>query len=192
MEHKVMDYTFKDWIVKNGYRKYVKIEGKDWQIAMDYERLEEEEIYDGKWVLLTNTEYSSKECALYYKSLSQIEQGFRALKTEIETGPIYHWTTRRIRSHVFICFLVLLVKAAFEKALEKIDPKAVYSEVIQALKDVKANLIRVKDRELILRTTLPEKAHLGFKAAGIRIPGDVLYLDQENVVPTSAQISLTH
>lgn len=185
MEHKVLDYTFKDWIVKNGYRKYVKIEGKDWQIAMDYERLEEEKIYDGKWVLLTNTEHSSKDCALYYKSLSQIEQGFRALKTEIETGPIYHWTTRRIRGHVFICFLALLVKVAFEKALEKIDPKAVYSEIIQALKDVKANLIRVKDRQLILRTTLPEKAHLGFKAAGIRIPGDVLYLDREAVVPTS-------
>ncbi len=182
---KVEDYSFKDWIVKNGYRKYIKLEGKDFQITMDYERLREEKIYDGKWVLLTNTEYSSKECALYYKSLSQIEQGFRALKSEIETGPIYHWTTRRIRGHVFICFLALLVKAAFEKALEKIDPKSVYSEVIQALKDVRANHFRVKDQVLILRTALAEKAHLGFKAAGIRIPGDILYLDQESVVPTS-------
>jgi transposase len=190
--HKVADYSFKDWIVKNGYRKYIKLEGKDFQITLDEERLEEEKIYDGKWVLLTNTEYTSKDCALYYKSLSQIEQGFRALKSEIETGPIYHWTTRRIRGHVFICFLALLVKIAFEKALEKIDPKAVYSEVIQALKDVKAALFRVKERKLILRTTLPEKAHLGFKAAGIRIPGDVLYLDQESVVPTSDQISITH
>ena len=168
------------------------VEGKDFQITMDEERLEEEKIYDGKWVLLTNTEYSSKECALYYKSLSQIEQGFRALKTEIETGPIYHWTTKRIRGHVFICFLALLLKIAFEKALEKIDSKAVYSEIIQALKDVKATKIRVKNRELILRTALPEKAHLGFKAAGIRIPGELLSLDQESlpadrqgVVPTS-------
>ena len=189
---KISDYSFKDWIVKNGYRKYIKLEGKDFQITMDDERLEEEKIYDGKWILLTNTEYASRDCALYYKSLSQIEQGFRALKSEIETGPIYHWTTRRIRGHVFICFLALLVKIAFEKALEKIDPKAVYSEVIQALKDVKATLIRVKDREIILRTALPEKAYLGFKAAGIRIPGDALYLDLENVVPTSAQNSITH
>ena len=187
-----MDYTFKDWIVKNGYKKYVKIEGKDWQIAMDYERLEEEQIFDGKWVLLTNTEYSSKECALYYKSLSQIEQGFRALKSEIETGPIYHWTSRRIRGHVFICFLALVVKVAFEKAIEKLDPKAVYSEVLRALKQVKATMIRVKDRQMILRTALPEKAHLGFTAAGIRTPGDLLYLSPENVVPTSARISVTH
>lgn len=192
VEKKLRDYSFKDWIVKNGYRKYVKLEGKDFQITMDYQRLEEEKIYDGKWVLLTNTEYSSKECALYYKSLSQVEQGFRDLKSRIETGPIYHWTTNRIRGHVFICFLALLLKIAFEKALEKIDPKAVYSEILQALKDVKATKIMVKDREMILRTALPEKAHLGFKAVGVRIPGDVLYLNQESVVPTSRAISLTH
>ncbi len=185
LEKKVSDYSFKDWVVKNGYRKYLKLEGKDFKIQMDYERLEEEKSYDGKWVLLTNTEYSSKECALYYKSLSQVEQGFRDLKSRIETGPIYHWTTQRIRGHVFICFLALLLKIAFEKALEKIDPKAIYSEILQALKDVKATKILVKDRELILRTTLPEKAHLGFKAAGIRIPGDVLSLNQASVVPTS-------
>jgi len=189
---KVMDYSFKDWIVKNGYKKYVTIEGKDCQIKMNEERLEEEKIYDGKWVLLTNTEYSSRDCALYYKGLSQVEQGFRDLKNRIETGPIYHWTTRRIRSHVFICFLALLLKVAFEKALEKIDPEAVYSEVIQALKDVKASKFQVKDREIILRTDLPQKAHLGFKAAGMRIPGDILYLQEESVVATSAQIDVTH
>lgn len=188
---KVMDYSFKDWIVKNGYRKYVKIEGKDWQITMDEERLEEEKIYDGKWVLVTNTEFTSRECALYYKSLSQVEQGFRDLKSEIETGPIYHWTTRRIRSHVFICFLALLLKVAFEKALMAVDPKAVYSEVIQALKDVKASKFQVKAREIILRTNLPEKAHLGFKAAGMRIPGDILYLQEEPVVTTSVQNDVT-
>jgi transposase len=192
LEQKVQDSTFKDWVIKNGYKKYVHIEGRDWQIKMDYKRLEEEKIYDGKWILLTNAEYSSKECTLYYKSLSQVEQGFRDLKSEIETGPIHHWVTRRIRAHVFICFLALLLKAAFEKALEKIDPKAVYSEVMRALEAVKATKLRVKDREIILRTTLPELAHLGFRAAGIRIPGDVLYLSPQttptvgkNVVPTS-------
>lgn len=192
IQKKVMDYSFKDWIVKNGYKKYVTIEGKDWQIKMNEERLEEEKIYDGKWVLLTNTEYSAKDCALYYKSLSQVEQGFRDLKSRIETGPIYHWTTRRIRAHVFICFLALLLKIAFQKALKQADPKAVYSEVLQALKDVKATKFQVKDRELILRTALPEKAHLGFRAAGIRIPGDILYLQEENVVPTSIQTAVTH
>ena len=192
IEKKVEDYSFKDWIVKNGYRKYIHLEGKDFQIKMDYERLEEEPIYDGKWVLLTNSPYSSRECALYYKSLSQVEQGFRTLKKEIQTGPIYHWTTRRIQGHVFICFLALVVKVAFNKALQALTPGAVCSEVIQALKDVKAMKFKVKDRVLIMRAELPELAPLGFQAAGIRIPGKILYLSPENVVPTSAQNLLTH
>lgn len=184
IEKKVADYSFKDWVVKNGYRKYLKLEGKDFQVSMDYERLEEEKIYDGKWVLLTNTEYPSRDCALYYKSLSKLEQGFRDLKTEIETGPIYHWTTKRIRAHIFICFLALLLKVAFEKAIEKVDPKATYSEILRAVKDVKAAKIKVKNRELILRTALPDKAHIGFRAAGVKIHGDVLYLGPEPVVAT--------
>lgn len=193
IEKKVESYSFKDWIVKNGYRKYIHLEGKDFQITMDYERLEEEPIYDGKWVLLTNTSYSSRECALYYKSLSQIEQGFRTLKKEIQTGPIYHWTTRRIQGHVFICFLALVVKVAFKKSLQALKPDAICSEVIQALKDVKAMKFKVKDRVLIMRAELPELAPVGFQAAGIRIPGEILYLSPENlpagrqgVVPTSA------
>lgn len=192
LEKKVEQYSFKDWIIKNGYRKYLHLEGKDFQIKMDYERLKEEPIYDGKWVLLTNSPYSSRECALYYKSLSQIEQGFRTLKSEIETGPIYHWTTRRIQGHVFICFLALVVKIAFKKALQALDPGTICSEVIQALKDVKAMKFQIKDRVMIMRAQLPELAHLGFQASGIRIPGKILYLSPENVVPTSAQNLVTH
>jgi transposase len=191
IEKKVFNSTWKEWIVKNGYKKYLKLEGKEVQITIDEERLEAEKIYDGKWVLLTNTDYSSRDCTLYYKSLSLVEQGFRELKTEIETGPIYHWTTKRIRAHVFICFLALVLKVAFEKALKALDPKAVYSEVLRALKDVKATKIRVKEKELILRTELPEKAHLGFRAAGVRIPGGVLYLGPGTVVPTSPPIDVT-
>ncbi|MBI5409382.1 MAG: IS1634 family transposase [Nitrospirae bacterium] len=192
IEKKVADYSFKDWIVKNGYRKYINLEGKDFQITMDYERLKEEPVYDGKWVLLTNSPYSSRECALYYKSLSQVEQGFRVLKKEIQTGPIYHWTTRRIQGHVFICFLALVVKVAFRKSLQALNPGAICSEVIQALKDVKAMKFKIKDRILIMRAELPELAHLGFQASGIRIPGEILYLSPENVVPTSAQNLVTH
>jgi transposase len=185
LEKKVEEYSFKDWIIKNGYRKYLHLDGKDFQIKMDYERLKEEPIYDGKWVLLTNSPYSSRECALYYKSLSQVEQGFRTLKKEIETGPIYHWTTRRIQGHVFICFLALAVKIAFKKALRALDPNAICSEVIQALKDVKAMKFQVKDRVMIMRAQLPELAPLGFQAAGTRIPAKILYLTPENVVATS-------
>ena len=68
---KVLEKTDKSWIVKNGYKKYLKLK-EDIIEGVDLERLEKEKIYDGKWVLLTNTELKYTEIAKYYKSLWQI------------------------------------------------------------------------------------------------------------------------
>ena len=39
-----------------------------------------------------------------YKSLAQVERAFRSLKTvDIHLRPIFHWTTPRVRAHVFLC-----------------------------------------------------------------------------------------
>ena len=44
-----------------------------------------------------------KEIVLAYKDLWQVEAAFRMLKSGLEMGPIYHWTGRRIRAHIFVC-----------------------------------------------------------------------------------------
>ena len=46
-----------------------------------------------------------------YKSLAQVERAFRSLKTvDIHLRPIFHWTTPRVRSHVFLCMLAYHVE----------------------------------------------------------------------------------
>jgi transposase len=48
-------------------------------------------LMDGKLLLVTNTpDLSPAQVVTRYKSLADIERGFRVLKSEIETGPIYH------------------------------------------------------------------------------------------------------
>jgi len=44
-----------------------------------------------------------------YKSLADIERGFRVLKSEIEIGPTYHRLPERIRAHATICFMALIL-----------------------------------------------------------------------------------
>jgi transposase len=46
---------------------------------------------------------------LGYKQLHDIERGFRSLKTELELQHVYHRRSDRIRSHVLICWLALLL-----------------------------------------------------------------------------------
>jgi hypothetical protein len=46
-----------------------------------------------------------------YKSLAQVEQAFRSLKTvDIRLRPIFHWTAPRVRGHVLLCMLAYHVE----------------------------------------------------------------------------------
>lgn len=46
-----------------------------------------------------------------YKSLTQVEQAFRSLKTvDLQVRPIYHWLAPRVRAHVFLCMLSYYVE----------------------------------------------------------------------------------
>jgi transposase len=44
-----------------------------------------------------------------YKSLADIERGFRVLKSDLEIAPVYHRLPERIRAHALICFLALVL-----------------------------------------------------------------------------------
>ena len=65
---------------------------------------------DGKLLLVTNApDFTPAEVIKRYKSLADIERGFRVLKSEIEIGPIYHRLPERIRAHAAICFMALIL-----------------------------------------------------------------------------------
>jgi transposase len=80
------------------------------------ERLEQ---LDGKLVILTNvTDLDSEQVVTRYKSLADIERGFRVLKSEIEIGPVYHRLPQRIRAHAGICFLALVMHRVMRMRLK--------------------------------------------------------------------------
>ena len=67
-------------------------------------------VMDGKLVLVTNTlDLTAAEVIARYKSLADIERGFKMLKSDIEIGPIYHRVPERIRAHAYICFMALVL-----------------------------------------------------------------------------------
>ena len=67
------------------------------------------ELLDGKLLLVTNTDAPAAEVVQRYKSLADIEQGFKVLKSDIEIGPVYHRLPQRIRSHALVCFMALVL-----------------------------------------------------------------------------------
>lgn len=183
LKNKVEYSTAKEWIMKNGYKRYVNI--KDMTIELNQKKLDEDRLYDGKWILISNTSLAARNIIFSYKDLAQIERHFRSLKSELEVGPVYHYVERRIRAHVFICFLALQIKVALTKKLKAIDENLSYSEVMRDVEKVKAVTFKVKDKKVIMRTDLEKKAHFAFKAAGCAVPPKVISMPLENIVPTS-------
>ena len=131
-------------------------------------------ILDGKFVLETNNRLTWKEVVLAYKGLWRVERAFRTLKSELEIGPIYHYTEQRIRAHIFICFLALLPRITMEKALQRADSRLSSNAVLDDLKKLKAIKLDIQGRAYILRTELQGDAHMAFRAAGLKMPPRIL------------------
>lgn len=78
--------------------------------AIDEHALTHARMMDGKLLLVTNTaDLGPDDVVKRYKSLADIERGFRILKSEIEIGPVYHRLPDRIRAHAAICFMALIL-----------------------------------------------------------------------------------
>jgi len=89
--------------------RYVK-ELKSGKLKIDLAKVKQEEALDGKYLLSTSDEsVSVEDIALGYKQLLEVERAFRTLKSSLSLRPIYHSKDDRIRSHVLICWLALLL-----------------------------------------------------------------------------------
>jgi hypothetical protein len=70
---------------------------------------------DGKYLLrCSDPNLTAEDIALGYKQLLQVERGWRDLKTHLELRPVYHRLEHRIRAHVLLCWLALLLVRIIE------------------------------------------------------------------------------
>jgi hypothetical protein len=79
-------------------------------LRIDKARIKTEENLDGKYLLRSSDpELSAEDIALGYKQLLQVERGWRDLKPVLDLRPVYHRLEERIRAHVILCWLALLL-----------------------------------------------------------------------------------
>jgi Transposase DDE domain len=86
-------------------------------LRIDASRAKAEENLDGKYLLRTSDpKMTSEDIALGYKQLLQVERGWRDMKQVIDLRPVYHRKEERIRAHVILCWLALLLARTAENA----------------------------------------------------------------------------
>jgi len=79
-------------------------------LRVDAEAVRREAHLDGKWLLrCSDPKLSAEDIAAGYKQLLDVERGWRDLKTHLDLRPVHHRTEDRIRAHVLLCWLALLL-----------------------------------------------------------------------------------
>lgn len=94
-------------ISNSGYRRFLKLEGES-SVVLDQTKIHAAATWDGLRGVTTNAAGLSDDQVLaHYHSLWQIEQCFRISKHDLRIRPIFHWSERRIRAHITLCFMAL-------------------------------------------------------------------------------------
>ena len=86
------------------------------KLRIDRAAVARESHFDGKFLLRTDDKsLSAEDIALGYKALYEVERGWRDMKrSNVNIRPVYHRREDRIRAHVQLCWLALLVMRVAE------------------------------------------------------------------------------
>lgn len=160
----------KSLVGNSGYRRYLLL-NKDAIVGINQEILKEEARYDGKYVLRTNCQLDTDEVALAYKDLWRVERAFREIKSSLDLRPVYHWKDSRVRGHIMVCFLALVLESALRRKLLEKKSEVEYLYLLRDLQQLKAVELTIGGERYLCRTELAGNAHEAFKAlGGIRPP----------------------
>ncbi len=85
------------------------------RLVVDQQKVRAEERVDGKFLLSSSDDsLPAEEIALGYKQLIEVERSWRSFKHTLDLRPVYHRKQERIRAHVLLCFLALLLTRVVE------------------------------------------------------------------------------
>jgi len=86
------------------------------RLVIDRAKVAAEARLDGKYLLSTSDpDLSAEDVALGYKNLLEAERGFRDMKSTLALRPVFHRLEPRIRAHVLLCWLALLLVRVAER-----------------------------------------------------------------------------
>ena len=103
---------------KPGLRRYLRRTAGG-LLRVDAAAVKRESHLDGKWLLRTSdVTLTADDLAAAYKTLLQVERGWRDMKGALGLRPVFHYREDRIRAHVQLCWLALLLTRVVENATD--------------------------------------------------------------------------
>jgi transposase len=131
-----------------GYKKYLAVDG-DVQVRIKEEKLEREALWDGLHGVFTNIndkEMNAEEILSHYHGLWQVEESFRITKHDLKVRPVFHWSAKRIRAHIAICFVAFslirfLQHRIRKETSESFSPERIREELFRIQESILRNIV---------------------------------------------------
>jgi hypothetical protein len=102
---------------KPGLRRYLR-RTPGGLLRVDHGAIKREQHLDGEWLLRTSDlTLTPDDLAAAYKQLIAVERGWRDMKGALGLRPVFHHREDRIRAHVQLCWLALLLIRVVEIAV---------------------------------------------------------------------------
>ena len=123
----------------HGYRYFDwKLSGGALEFSESAARLGREKKIEGKSVITTSEkDLSILDAVATYKELADVESGFRQLKDVMAMRPIDHQIEPRVRAHIFVAALALLVQRLLVRRLKESGVDLSPTRAMQALSTVR-------------------------------------------------------
>lgn len=140
--------------------KYLLLQGHSEVKGIDEVKIKFDQQFDGLKGYLTNQNNpnSSLEIITQYHQLWRVEKAFRMSKHDLRERPIFHYHPKRIKAHLILCFVSLLVMRETERYLKKINCSL--EQAIELLGKVGQGKVRVGNVELTTESELEPTTQL--------------------------------
>ncbi len=123
----------KDETNSNSLNESNKNEKYCYSYSINEDIIKEEEKYDGYYGITTNLNGEISEILAISKNRWEIEESFRILKTDFDSGTVHLSREDRIKAHFLTCFISLLIYRILEN---KLNYKYTNNQIIEKLKEM--------------------------------------------------------
>lgn len=155
------------------YSRYIR-QLKDGRLKLNKTKIKKDRKYDGKYLIKTSDDtLTAGDVALGYKQLVDIEAAFRTIKQELEIRPVYHRLEERIRAHILLCWLALLLVRVAENATD-----ITWKKIRDELEKVQVGEFICDSGQVFQRTELTNKQLKILDAMGIKKPSRYPQINQ--------------
>jgi transposase len=130
--------------------------------------LPREQRLEGKYVIATSEpQVDAQEAVALYKQLTTVERGFRHLKDILGMRPIYHRLEQRVRGHIFVAALALLLQTLLQRRLQDAQVNLSAPEALQAVESIRHVTLKVNQEHRWGVSAASARAHQVLNALSI-------------------------